>query len=1317
VRKVSPDGTIATVPGATGFNFVLGIAIGANGKLYVTDLSHRIYLIQNGARSVFAGNGSNQLSGDGGPALLAGMDVNGMIVDPIGNLIVADYGNNAIRKIDTKGIITTLVQTYAPYSVTLGAKGNLIFTNAYQNFVSFAGADGKPQFFAGTGASTYSGDGGPATKATLKFPIGVVSDASGNTFIADTFNHVIRKVDANGVISTIAGPAKLPSLPVPALTQTLGVDAGVAADASNNLYFGDSDAHVVWRLSPDGLVKVFAGNGLLLPYQGGSGPATSISIDPAGLATDASGNLYVSSFSYGRVLRITPDGTASLFAGSGNSSNADNVPATTANLSGPLGLAADGKGNVYIAEREANRVRKVASNGIITTFAGNGKADLTGDGGKATDASVYSPVGVAERNGIVYIVECDGNHVGEITDHRVRQVTPDGLIHTIAGTGASGYSTDGVPAISANLDTIYSPAIDAAGNVYFVEFNSGRVRYIAPDGKLQTYAGALSKNNFSGDGGPATAAGLNHPKAIAFDGAGNLYIADTDNHRIRKVLANRPSFNVDTVALSFSAKAGGAPDAPQTLSVTAAVPGVPFTVTSSAAWLQSSVSNGSTPRQVTVIADPATLSPGPYQATLRFDANLGLPASQTVAVTFTVDAGAPPKLTTDQSALTFTLPRGGGKTTRALIVSNDGGGSFTVTTSATTRTGGPWLSVSPLSGTVTPRQPLVLSVVANVQNLTPGTYSGQIALNGGSAGTLTIPVILTVSALDQALELTQSGLSFTAVSGGGLAPPQTFGIKNIGNGTLDWTTSPFTTDGASWLSVGPTSGTSNAGAASPLASVSVNHAGLAPNRYYGLARVNSPQAANSPQVVTIHLDVLPSGSDPGAVIQPAELVFTSTGAQEVLVYNLTASSISFRGAVTSSAFTLRPYDGYIDPGIPFRLLIQPQVSTLSSAAGALSLQFANGQVRSIPLRIQAGAVSSTAAPERAATGCSPSELLPAFSLVGQSALNVPNGWPNGISVTVQDDCKRPITSGTVMLSFSNGDAPVPLSSVGDGTWQGTWRVGHAAPSVTLTATANEPQTSLSGVTDYAVAPNNVYDPPVFSREGVVSTSNPVANQPLTPGGVFSIYGSKLSSSSSQLAPLGALPTSLADTSVLINGRLAPLYFVSDTQVNGIVPWETPTDTQHQILVLRGPAISDPVRVSVAQAQPAFYLYSQPNASQQGLFLVVRPDVANPFLNTPSAPAKAGDTLVIYCLGLGVVTNQPQSGAVSPTNPLAQSPTLPTLRIGNRTVNVSFSGLAPQYVGLYQVQATLPQGLDTGPSVPATLEIAGQLSAAATIALQ
>ena len=262
------------------------------------------------------------------------------------------------------------------------------------------------------------------------------------------------------------------------------------------------------------------------PTTPGKALAASIG-DPTRVATDAAGNVYFGSLH--SVFKVDAAGTLTRFAGNGRAGNSgDGGPAAAAQLSFPMGIAIDAAGNVFVADRDASVVRKIAANGTITTVAGSGTPGYMGDGGAAISAQINGPFGIAlDSAGSLYIADT--------TNNVVRKVSPDGTISTVAGTGTPGYLGDGGAARSAWLNGPEGVAVDAAGNLYIADTFNGRIRRVGTDGIITTAAGIGSTGIFSGDGGPAISAAISLPPDVATDRAGNLYIADFGNSRVRMV--------------------------------------------------------------------------------------------------------------------------------------------------------------------------------------------------------------------------------------------------------------------------------------------------------------------------------------------------------------------------------------------------------------------------------------------------------------------------------------------------------------------------------------------------------------------------------------------------------------------------------------------------------------------------------------------------------------------------------------------------------------------------------------------------------------
>ncbi len=481
--QLEGTGTPTSIPASFLNPAVLrGMAQDAIGNLYLSDADgQRVYRVGlDGTVTTFVGGGSAPLGyqSNGGPATSAVLESpRGLVFDSKGNLDIAEVYCNCILQVTPGGIISTLYT--APPSTTQGrlpnieglaidSKDNLYFTEWFGNVVVKVAADGSSATtIAGTGAPGFSGDGGPAMAAELNAPSGVTLDGSGNIYIADTQNHRIRMVSPDGTISTIAG------------TGTCG----------------------------------FSGDG---------GPAVGAQLcQPAETIFDSSGSLLIADYGNRRVRKMTVGGTIATMAGSGVSDPNLTYPLTGGN-GGPEihatfhlvgGIAYDSADDLYVSETFGDVIRKIASDGTVSTFAGNGQFNFPGftsDGGPATQANLYYPGPLAvSPDGSVYVIT---------GDERISKITPDGTIHLVAGAGVGvgidRSQGDGGPAVDATLNEPGGVAFDQQGNTYIADTSNARVRKIDKNGIITTVAGPGQQ-------------GVDYYNAVAVDPQGNLYVAWT----------------------------------------------------------------------------------------------------------------------------------------------------------------------------------------------------------------------------------------------------------------------------------------------------------------------------------------------------------------------------------------------------------------------------------------------------------------------------------------------------------------------------------------------------------------------------------------------------------------------------------------------------------------------------------------------------------------------------------------------------------------------------------------------------------------------
>jgi len=569
------------------------VATAPDGNIYVIlEGTRRVVRIDpSGKVWAVAGNGASGSTGDGGPATQASLkNPTSVAADAAGNVYIADSQAARVRRVGPDGVINTFAgngqATYTgdggpadqaslnnPQAITFDPSGNLLIADTSNNTVRRVTPDGIITTIAGTGAQGDATSTGPARQNPLNMPAGLAVDNSGNIFIADTGNNWIQKVTPDGAMARYAGISSsgfsLGGDPTLAINTSLSNPTRLAVDRNGNLYI--TEHAWVFLVTPDGKIASYAGTGM-----GGSvgdgGLARYADIHVLDIAIDAKGNLLIADGVNNRLRIVTAatgiidtfagDGQSSLLpqglalkgtalyisdsatdrvwqtdlvsgqsavvAGTGTTYTGTGDDATSTGLYSPQGLAFDNSGNLYIADSKNNRVRRVTADGKISVFAGNGTAGTSGDGSAATSATLNQPYAVAvDSAGNVLIAERSG--------HVVRRVSTSGVISTVAGTGTSGApSAETGVAVNQSLNSPSGLAVESAGTVLIADSGNNRIRRLFSDGTIATVAGSATAG-FSGDGGQATSARLNAPAAVAVDIAGNLYVSDAGNQRIRQV--------------------------------------------------------------------------------------------------------------------------------------------------------------------------------------------------------------------------------------------------------------------------------------------------------------------------------------------------------------------------------------------------------------------------------------------------------------------------------------------------------------------------------------------------------------------------------------------------------------------------------------------------------------------------------------------------------------------------------------------------------------------------------------------------------------
>ena len=619
VSNYSGDGGAAT---SATLASPYGLAMDSNSNLYICDTSNNVIrqVTSAGIISTVAGNHIAGYSGDTGAATSAELSApKGAAVDAGGNLYIADTANNRIRMVNTGGVISTFAGNgagadsgdggaptsagiYDPQNLTVDSAGNIYIGEPAR--LRWVSAGGVIQTLAGNGTSGSTGSGGAATAAEIGTITGAVVGASGQLYLSDNSFSVIRLLTLNtgfpstgvgqssavqalgivlnsaGAIQNIAVPSGFAdfsvgsitgctvdgvtvnaagtvcSVPVTFTPQYAGLrSAPLAVTAGGTKYaFGLSGIGSGAQLGFEpGIISTFAGTGTS-GYSGDGGAATLAKVSsPTSVAVAADGSTYISDYIGCVIRKVSRGGVISTIAGNGTCSfSGDGGLATSATVKFPEGLALDSAGNLYIVDNGDCRVRKIDGNGIISTVIGTGTCSSGGDGGLATAASLQNPNDVA-LDGLGNLYISDG------AAGRIRIVYPSGYIATFAGTGTEGFSGDGGPATSAEVNVPYGIAADSAGNIYFADAYNNRIRAVNRQGIVNTIAG-IGNAGYTGDGGAASGAELNLPSGLALDPANNIYFSDNGNEAVRRIDGNGIITTVaGTGTAGYSGDGGAAP--------------------------------------------------------------------------------------------------------------------------------------------------------------------------------------------------------------------------------------------------------------------------------------------------------------------------------------------------------------------------------------------------------------------------------------------------------------------------------------------------------------------------------------------------------------------------------------------------------------------------------------------------------------------------------------------------------------------------------------------------------------------------------------
>jgi streptogramin lyase len=555
LRKILPTGQVATVAGLAGssgsadgtgggaqFHYPQKAAADSAGNLYVVDSDNHILrkVTPAGVVTTLAG-GVGVAGTNDGPGTQARFNSPlGIAVDGTGSVYVADTYNHSIRKVTPGGVVITLAGTpsvsgtnngvgttakfYYPCGVAVSTNGTVYVADFYNHVIRKITAAGAVTTFAGK-MSTSGSANGTSTTARFNNPFGLAVGSGGTLYVVDYGNSMIRKITSAGTVSTLAGTAGSSGS-----TNGTGSAAlfdqpfDVAADLNSGLvYVADSGNHLIRKITSAGVVTTPAGQVVSSGTNNGTGGTVRFNM-PTGAALDVNGNMYISDYGNQVVRKISPAGVVTSLAGMAGVTGTNNGTGTAARFNGPAGVAVDGSGNVYVAEYKNHAIRKITPGGMVTTLAGRPGTYGTNNG-TGTAARFTNPIGVAvDTSGTVY--------VGDLGNSAIRKITPLGVVTTLAGLVGTSGTNDGV-GVAARFNQPEGVAVDGSNYVYVADAGNNCIRKVAPDGTVTTLAG-LSGTSGSDDGTNSTAR-FYSPFGIAVDSEGNLFIGDTGNQVIRKI--------------------------------------------------------------------------------------------------------------------------------------------------------------------------------------------------------------------------------------------------------------------------------------------------------------------------------------------------------------------------------------------------------------------------------------------------------------------------------------------------------------------------------------------------------------------------------------------------------------------------------------------------------------------------------------------------------------------------------------------------------------------------------------------------------------
>jgi uncharacterized protein (TIGR03437 family) len=825
-------------------------------------------------------------------------------------------------------------------------------------------------------------------------------------------------------------------------------------------------------------------------------------------------------------------------------------------------------------------------------------------------------------------------------------------------------------------------------------------------------AGALPGGfKFSGGeiSGIPTAAGTFNFTVTATDSSSPPLTASTPFQLT--VQPAHPDLILSQASLTFSLNqvAGGLPSGANVSvrsSVASQILNYSVTVTPAVTWLDVT-GGGTTPGTIGVNLDPKALSLGAGVSRTSIVVTCVAPSpcagnTQAISVSLTVSA-APPQLAVTTSLLSFSTQTSNTQPiSQTLGLQNVGGGSITVNSITAA---GSFVTISGAPATITAGPALPVTVTVNPAGLAAGFYQSSILVNT-SAGSASVPVTLLL-AQNATMTLDPAGTQFQQAAGSTPGNPNgSFLVSVSGSSTVSWNATLL--PGASWLTLNTASGTStpaNPGTVS--FSINATAASLTAQAYYGAIEVASSDVVDSPQTFIVILNVAPASSPAVPNPTPAGLLFLSSAsgtpaAQTVQIFTSSAAPVTYQTSSDSAWLLVSPASGSTSTASPGSTSVSVNLSGLSTGVhrGNVSYALSGAAVRTVnaTLIVEAGAgasdrtnVDRTSVDRTSkAVTCSPTQLVPTQTgLVNNFAQ--PVAWPTPLAVLLVDDCGNPVSNGQIAATFNNGDPPLALAATDttSGIYSGTWTPRNTFPNLAIVANATA--TGFPTATVQIVGQVTPNAAPLLSPNGTLDAFAIAAEPgaPLAPGTIVQIYGSNLTAQTTVGSTI-PLATVLDQTSVIIGGLPAPLYYVSPGQINAQIPFELTAGNPYQVVVSANGALSTPNPIQLTSDAPGIAQYATGQAIAQ--------HVSDNSLVTETSPAKPGEYIVFYVAGMGLTNQTVPSGTASPSTNLATLLDTATLTLNGVPIpaaNILFAGLTPTLVGLYQIDFQVPANAPNG----------------------